>query len=74
VSRCHAANVRTMNQKIIDCLNNQMVLDQCGRCGKEFVWIVGCGPWCLCPYCGIMGSRLLPEIHELMEKTKNATS
>ena len=57
-------------QKIIFCINNQLVLDECFNCHKEFVWIVGCGPWCLCPYCGMMGSRNIEEVRRLMNKEK----
>jgi hypothetical protein len=57
---------------VIRCIKNQMVLDECWSCGKGFVWIVGCGPWCLCPYCGMMGNRSLEDVHKLMEKTNAA--
>lgn len=61
-----------MDDRIVQCLRNQMVLDKCGHCGKEFVWIIGCGPWCLCPYCGMMGNRSLADVHGLMSAMKEA--
>jgi hypothetical protein len=58
-----------LSDTMLSCITNQMVLDKCGVCGKNFVWIVGCGAWCLCPWCGIMGSRSLEDVHKLMGVT-----